>query len=172
MKDILQAWKVGPCKSNEIQQGQVQGGAIPGMCIDQEKESSSAALLQRTWGCSWMKSWTWTSSVLLQPRRPTVSWAAIRERWQQREGGDSSSLLHPHEAPLGAYRPGAPSTGGMWSCWSGSTGGSQGWSEGWSTSPMKTGWGKWAYSTWRGDSLLVFKESFWTGGRSNFYMGR
>lgn len=47
MKNILQARKVGPHKSNEIQQGQVQGGAIPRMCMDQ-KNSPSAALLQRT----------------------------------------------------------------------------------------------------------------------------
>ena len=31
------------------------------------------------------KSWTSASSVRLQPRRPTVSWAASTEGWQQGE---------------------------------------------------------------------------------------
>ena len=37
------------------------------------------ALWRRTWGFWWMKSWTWASSMHLQPRRPTASWAALTE---------------------------------------------------------------------------------------------
>jgi len=35
------------------------------------------------------------------------------------------------------------------SCWRGPRGGPRRWSGGWSTSPTKTGWGRWAYSAWR-----------------------
>ena len=47
-----------------------------------------------------------------------------------------------------ASRPGAPSTGRMWSSCSGSRGGPL-WSEGWNTSPMKKGWRNWDCLAWR-----------------------
>jgi len=36
----------------------------------------------------------------LKLRRPTVSWAASKERWQQGKGGDCPLLFCPCEAPL------------------------------------------------------------------------
>ena len=38
-------------------------------------------------------------------RRPTVSWAASKEGWQQGSGGDCSPLHCPCEAPSGALCP-------------------------------------------------------------------
>ena len=45
-----------------------------------------AALRRRAWGCWWVKSWTWASNVCLQPRKPTVSWAASKEAWPAGRG--------------------------------------------------------------------------------------
>lgn len=41
--------------------------------------SLRAALWGRTWGFLWMKSWTCHSSMNLQPRRLTLSWAASKK---------------------------------------------------------------------------------------------
>lgn len=51
---------------------------IPNIHTDWEK-NLTAALQRRTWGFWWMKSGIWASCVLLQPRRPTASWAASKE---------------------------------------------------------------------------------------------
>ena len=40
-------------------------------------------------------SWIWAIIVYLQPRRPTVSWAAFTEGCQQGKGGDRRPLLCP-----------------------------------------------------------------------------
>ena len=40
-----------------------------------------AALRRRTWGWWLTRSSTWPGGVYLEPRRPTVSWAASREVW-------------------------------------------------------------------------------------------
>ena len=42
----------------------------------------------------WMGSWTWASNVPLQPRKPTVSWAASNEAWSagQRRWSHPSTL--------------------------------------------------------------------------------
>ena len=45
------------------------------------KKGLRAALLRRTWGYWWMKSWTYANNVLSQPRRPTISWAASPAAW-------------------------------------------------------------------------------------------
>ena len=41
----------------------------------------------------------------LQPRKPTVSWAASREAWPAGQGGDSAPLLHSCETPPGVLCP-------------------------------------------------------------------
>lgn len=38
-----------------------------------------ASLRKGTWGYWWMRSSPWATSMHLQPRDPTVSWAALRE---------------------------------------------------------------------------------------------
>ena len=53
-------------------------------------------------GCWWMRSSTWPSNVHLQPRKPTISWAASKEACdQQVKGGDSPPLLCSGETPPG-----------------------------------------------------------------------
>ena len=62
-------------------------------------------------------------------------------------------VLAPSIGPIWSTvpRPGAPSTGRMWSSCSGSRGGPLRWSEDCSTSPMRKGWGNWACLAWRGE---------------------
>jgi len=69
-----------------------------------------------------------------------------------------------------ASRPGAPSTGRMWSSWSGSRGGPLRWSEGWSTSPMRKGWGNWACLAWRREGLG--ETSLWPSGTWREHINR
>ena len=45
-----------------------------------------AALRRRTWGCWWVRSSTRASNVHLQPRKPTVSWAATKAPWPAGRG--------------------------------------------------------------------------------------
>ena len=130
----------------------------------------------RTWGYWWMKSSTWPGSVHLQPRRPTVSWAASKAPWSAGQGSRfcPSSLLWWDPTQNTACRPGAPSTRRTWSCWSGSRGGPQRWSEGWSTSPSRKGWESWGCSAWRrqwGDLIAAFqylKGAFGNDGATIF----
>ena len=53
-----------------------------------------AALLRRTWGYWWMKSWTWADNMHSQPGMSTVSGAASREMWSGGQGrGFCPSIL-------------------------------------------------------------------------------
>ena len=45
-----------------------------------------AALLRKTWGYWWMKSWTWPGNVHSQPRKPAVPWAASKAAWPAGRG--------------------------------------------------------------------------------------
>jgi len=44
--------------------------------------------------------------VRLQPERPTVFWAALKNRWPPPEGGDCPPLRSSCEAPSEKLRPG------------------------------------------------------------------
>ena len=83
-----------------------------------------------------MRSSTWPGNVLLQPRTPTVSWAALRETWpadRERWFCPSTPLWwDPTWSPPSSS--GALSPGKTWTCWSGFREGPQTWSEGWTTS--------------------------------------
>jgi len=46
-----------------------------------------------------------TGSVHLQPRKPTVSWAASREAWPAGRGGDFAPLFHSRDTPPGVLHP-------------------------------------------------------------------
>ena len=79
----------------------------------------------------WVKSWTWASSVHLKPGRPTVSWAASKERWPAGRGTwFTLPLWGPICSAVGRSRP--SSTRRMQSCWSRYRGGQQRWLEDWS----------------------------------------
>ena len=64
-------------------------------------------------------------------------------------GGCPSTLLSCDPTRSTVYSSGAPNTRRTWSCWSRSRGGPQRSSEGWSTSPERTGWESWGFSSWR-----------------------
>jgi len=86
-----------------------------------------AALGRRTWEYWWMGNSTSPGSVHLQPRRPTVPWAASSKAWPAGQGrGFCHCVLlwwDPTWSP--ASSSGVLSTGKTWTCWSGSRGGPQ-----------------------------------------------
>jgi len=92
---------------------------IPDMGKDWKKNSLREALWRRTWGSWCTESWTWASSMLFQPRRPTISWAASTEGWPSGRGRllFSSALLSWGPIWSTVLKPRATSTGGIWSCW-------------------------------------------------------
>ena len=73
----------------------------------------------RTLSAKSILSLWWASSVLLQPRMPTASWAASTEGGQW-AGGDCPPSALPLWGPTcgTASSPGGPSTKRMWSWWS------------------------------------------------------
>ena len=85
------------------------------------------------------RSSTWAGNVRLQPRKPTVPWAASGEAWPTVWGTwfcpFTLLLWDPTWSP--ASSSGAPNIARTWRCWSGSRGGSQRWSEGWRISPVR-----------------------------------
>ena len=95
---------------------------IPSIKTDWGMKGWSTGLRRRTWMCRLTRSSTWPGNMRLQPRRPTVSWAASKAAWLVVQGkGD------PTWSP--ASSSGAPSTRKTWTCWSRSRGGTQKWSE-------------------------------------------
>ena len=119
-----------------------------------------AALRRRTWAYCWMRRSTSASNVRLQPRKPTMSWAAARAAWPSGWGRGFCPFTPLSWDPMGspASSSGAPNIGRTWMCWSGTRGGPRRWSEGWSTSPMRTGWGSWGCSAWRREGCDVTLE--------------
>ena len=71
-----------------------------------------------------MRSSIWAGNVHLQPRKPTVSWAASRQAWPvgQRRWFCLFTLLLWDPTWSTASISGAPNTGRPWICWSGSKG--------------------------------------------------
>ena len=80
-------------------------GANPSINRGWRMTGLRAALLRRTWGYWWMKTWAWATNVCSQLRRPTISWAASKKRGQQVNRGDSAPLLHSGETPPGVLHP-------------------------------------------------------------------
>lgn len=105
------------------------------------EELAEGSPVEKGMGSWWTKSLTQTSSVLLQLRRPTVRWAASREK----EGIAPSALLCPHEAPSGVLHPGLgrPAQEGCRALGAGPEEGHED-EQGWSTSLRKKVWGRWA----------------------------
>ena len=156
---------------NEVQQGQVQGVALgPGQSqvfIQTGKSPWEQPCGEGFGGSWWTRSWTWASSARLQPRRPTVFWAALkkgvasmeRERWLSL----CAQLLW---GPIWSTstRPGASSTRKAQNSWYKSRGGPLRWSEGCSTSATKKGWGNWACGAWKREGsreTSVWPSSTW-----------
>jgi len=152
--------------------------AIPDINTDWQNNSFRAALHRRTWGSWWMKIWIQSSSVHLQPGRPTVSWAASKDNCPAGKGKWLSPTTLPLWGPIWskASKPGAPSTGRMQSCWNGSRGGPWRWPEDWSTCPVKKGWGDGACLAWRREvskETLLWPCSTWrelTSKRGNDFL--
>ena len=64
-----------------------------------EEELIASSPVEKDWGSWWTKSWTWASSVLLKPGRPTAFWVASKEGRQQGEeviGPLYFALVRPH----------------------------------------------------------------------------
>lgn len=53
--------------------------AIPEIKTGWGMNRSRTALPRRTWGCWWMRAWTWAS-------KPIVSWAASKTAWPEGQG--------------------------------------------------------------------------------------
>ena len=118
------------------------------------------------------------TDMSLQPGRPTMLWVALKEEWP----GGRGRWLSPSTRLLWgaiwstASRPGAPSTGMMWSSWNRSRGGPLRWSEGSSTSSMKKGWGTGLVQLVKEKApgtphcgLPMLERRVWTGGRMTIY---
>jgi len=76
-------------------------------------------------GAGWWEAQKWPESVHLQPRKPTVFWAASKEAWPAvwRRSFCPSTLLCWDPTWSSASSSGALSTGKTGTCWSGSGGG-------------------------------------------------
>ena len=96
-------------------------GATPTMNTGWGMRGLRAALLRRTWGYWWIKSWTWATNTRLQPRRATVSWAASRVAWPAGQGRGFCPSAPVWWDPIWspASSSGALSTGKTWTCWAG-----------------------------------------------------
>ena len=120
---------------------------------DWENNSLRAGLQRRTWAAGGWKAGHEPAVCACSPDGQLYP-----DLHQQRGGSWAGRGLLPSALPSWgsirstASRPGAPSTGRMWSSWSRPRGWSQRWLEGWSTSPIEKGWGKWACSVWRRES--------------------
>jgi len=92
-----QAREVGLCESRSTRPSAGSCSwvrATPAINTGWGMKGLSAALLRRTWGDWWTKSWTWPSNVCSQPRT-AISWAAPKEAWpaEWRRGFCLSALL-------------------------------------------------------------------------------
>ena len=71
------------------------------------------ALTKKTWGYWWMASWTWTSNVPSQLKKPTISpYSGLQQKMcdQQVEGSDPAPLLHAGEVSPGVLHPNVESS--------------------------------------------------------------
>ena len=112
------------------------------MHIEWKKNLLRTALWKKAGESWWTESWTRASSVCLQPRKPTVPWAASKKGWPaERERWLSSST-----PPLWGIIcstvswPAAPSIRRMQKCWIYFRRGPLRRSESYSTFPMKKDW--------------------------------
>ena len=83
-----QAGEVVPCEPNEVQQGQVQGvaRAIRVFIWTGRRNPKEQPCKRRSQGSWWTRSWTWASSMRLQPGMPTVFWPALKKGWPAGRG--------------------------------------------------------------------------------------
>ena len=128
------------------------GQTIPNTSTGWVESGSKAALRRRIWGYWWMRSSTWADNVRLQPKKPTVPWAASRAAWPAGWGRGFCPFT-----PL-SWDPTWSPASSSWMCWSRSRGGPQRRSEGCSTSATRTGWGSWGCSAWRREGSGVTLE--------------
>lgn len=70
------------------------------------KNGSRVALRKRNSRCWLVRSLTWTGSVCLQLRRPTVPWTASKAVWPEGGGDDCPHLLCSYKASPAALHSG------------------------------------------------------------------
>ena len=81
------------------------------------KNGLRATLRRRTWGCWLTRRSTWPGNVYLQPRKPTVSWAASKAVWPAGQGRWFSPSTPLSWDPT--WSSGAPNIRRAWTCWTG-----------------------------------------------------
>ena len=124
-----QAWEMGLCKSQEFQQGQVQGPACRSGQSQAQIQAGQRMDWEQSWGeglggADWQEAEHDLAMCAHSPEGQLYPGLHQKRRGQQVEGDDSAPLWwEPTWSP--ASNSGALSTGKTWMCWSGYRGGPQ-----------------------------------------------